>query len=1144
MADSDPISDGSVSSKKRKLNNGSSQTKAWDSGDDSGSDLFEEHETVATQPLAALAPKRDYHFSQRPGEASLSSQAFTYRTQNAADHTQLPAGTIRQSSPQDGFSYRTQQTQPAYSQHESQKDVQVLRSSPPPLVRPAPIQRALPATRGGLMANSRMAPRGTVVRPPTVQHVPNPDINSDEDPPVYHSSDDDRQPVTSFLKPTPWRKSEQNQPPQSNGSASSFAQLLTNFRHQETVVLQPLKGARINKLDDIEDGLDRHFVKRIQSTLTDAYPVSWCLYARGMFGDDQAGAQRYLVEQNRKAQVAQREVDDLAPTPHKVAARGLAHATQASTAAPARASTKQTVGASKTIAQKYGANAVRKPVIEIDLSQDDTDDSVKRKSRKLVRGRRAVTPSPERDSSASTRPRLKQASKRTIEDDETDEDKPLEPVEDVPKTMQQRLIKFFNTSTAQEMVDLSGQPLEHAEAIVAARPFRSVAQVENVPHPTKPRANPVGLRMVEVCQDMMKGYDATAQLVDACENLAKPIQAALADWKLEKQDNGELSIAELDAARMLLQPSNMAPDVKLMPHQIVGLNWLHLLWAMRTSCILADDMGLGKTCQIISFLAQLQLDEVSGPHLVVVPASTLENWLREFARFAPSLTILPYSGSVGERQEARQTLYDSEIDVVITTYHYATSDHDFFRKELQPVVCVYDEAHQLRNPKTKKYSQTMNISRKAEFRVLLTGTPLQNNLQELVAILAFIMPDMFRSKKDELELIFKHNAASMMSGHTSLLSAQRIAKARSMITPFILRRRKAQVIALPAKHRRVEYCELTNSQAKAYEHVRQGLLNQRASGKKSTKLGNALMDMRKISIHPLLMRRIYTDKVLDEIATKLEKIDYFSGSGDHAFIVRFLNGEYHAGLDGNDSSIHRFCLEVPELQQYVLPDEALMDSGKIDTLKVLLKKYAENGDKVLLFSQFVIMLNILEPVMDILGIKYMRLDGSTDTNARQDLIDHFNDSPETTLFMLSTKAGGAGINLASANKVIIFDTGFNPQDDIQAENRAHRVGQTREVEVVRLVTKGTVEEQLLALGESKLALDERVAGDGDASTDDATAEKANAKKLEEMVLQDLDQKPAIDVKETVRPTDAVKPEQQNLKDAFASQLRKTGITVG
>jgi len=215
-----------------------------------------------------------------------------------------------------------------------------------------------------------------------------------------------------------------------------------------------------------------------------------------------------------------------------------------------------------------------------------------------------------------------------------------------------------------------------------------------------------------------------------------------------------------------------------------------------------------------------------------------------------------------------------------------------------------------------------------------------------------------------------------------------------------------------------------------------------------------------------------------------------------------------------DFELHRLCVGHPDyMSSFILDEEKWMDSGKVAKLCELLTAFKANGDRVLVFSQFTMVMNILESVMETLGMQFFRLDGDTNINERQPLLDQFYAEEDITVFMLSTKAGGQGINLACANKVIIFDSSFNPQEDIQAENRAHRVGQTREVEVIRLVTRGTIEENIHQLGETKLALDDRVAGEGaeDADSKDIQNKKMEAvgeKMVVEMMLAQIkDEKP-------------------------------------
>lgn len=523
--------------------------------------------------------------------------------------------------------------------------------------------------------------------------------------------------------------------------------------------------------------------------------------------------------------------------------------------------------------------------------------------------------------------------------------------------------------------------------------------------------------------------------------------------------------------------------------------------------------------------------------------------LREFERFAPEMNVRPYYGTQKERPEIQQQIIDewTEIDVIVTTYDMAVAkdDNKFLRNQGPWAVVVYDEAHMLRNPNSNRYGQLTRIG--ADFKVLLTGTPLQNNLQELIAILAFIMPEMFQEKRDDLDFLFKHKASTKDTANTALLSGDRIARARSMMTPFILRRKKAQVLDLPKKDSRVEYCEMTASQAEFYAELRETaqriFAEKRLPGaKKDAKASsNVIMSLRKAAIHPLLSRRIFDDKKLDKMVTALSKSEEF-GSNTPEKIRAYLDGTAAQCIKGGDFGLHKFCTGDYALllsKRFALKKEEWMDSGKINKFKELVTKFAENGDRLLVFSQFTTLMDILEAVLETLKIKFMRLDGSTDMSIRQEMIDKFTNEDDIPVFMLSTKAGGAGINLAAANKVIIFDSGFNPQDDIQAENRAHRVGQTREVEVVRLVTKGTIEEQIHALGVSKLALDERVAGEGEGKDN----EKQGEKMVEDMLAQDLTGKKEADATSTIM-CDSPKPSAPvDLKDAFKLGMEDAGVKV-
>lgn len=610
-------------------------------------------------------------------------------------------------------------------------------------------------------------------------------------------------------------------------------------------------------------------------------------------------------------------------------------------------------------------------------------------------------------------------------------------------------------------------------------------------------------------------------MIQKCDVLGKQISKGIKDWGVSILGNDdELNLTDMGdedsigrgkskGGYFTEKPKLLAEDLTLKNYQQVGINWLALLYKKGLSCILADEMGLGKTCQVIAFLAHLKETGTKARHLIVVPSSTIENWLREFQRFCPSLVIEPYYGSQSERAEIREMLSqeDVEYDVMVTTYNLACGNKNDigFLKYQQFNVCVYDEGHMLKNSQSERYSKLMKI--KADFRLLLTGTPLQNNLRELVSLLAFILPSIFQSRKEDLEVIFKHKAKATDHDEKSdttnpLLSEQRIARAKTMMTPFVLRRKKEQVLQhLPPKSHEVVYCEMLKEQHILYQQrLDEGrkAMEDRLAGIKNPKtVGNLLMELRKASLHPLLFRRIYDDGKLQTMAKEIMEEP----------VYREANEQYIYEDMGvmNDYELHRLCAKFSDsIGNHRLSTDVWDQSGKIKKLLEIIPEMKDQGDRILLFSQFTQMLDILEVVLDKLGVTFLRLDGQTPVEMRQDLIDKYHEETDITVFLLSTKAGGFGINLACANAVIIYDLSFNPHDDRQAEDRAHRVGQTRPVKIIRLITSNSIEENILALANTKLALDRSV-------TDESEADKT-VKKNEELVAEMLfkDDKPEIE----------------------------------
>ncbi|OWY43791.1 snf2 family helicase ATPase [Alternaria alternata] len=768
------------------------------------------------------------------------------------------------------------------------------------------------------------------------------------------------------------------------------------------------------------------------------------------------------------------------------------------------------------------------------------------------------------------------------------------------------LLNFFNTCTVEAMVDLSSHKEDDIKEIFKQRPFASLDAVRKVhvdltpvekgkKKARKPRIT-TGQRLVESTEGMWNAYSTIDSVVQQCEALGKPMVAGMARWGIDifgasTEDGVELTSLDDSSdtnssrdsgyhtprsangsdtesknirkaatrTKLLTQPANMNEDTELKDYQVVGLNWLNLLWKTKTSGILADDMGLGKTCQIIAFLSHLKEQDEGKPALIVVPGSTLENWCREFERFSKTINFTPYYGSQAERFSHQESILHNikqrTCDVIITTYDLTFRKEDLaFLRKCRPEICIFDEGHMLKNANTIRYKSLMKIQ--ATCRILLTGTPLQNSLQELMSILGFLMPQVFYGDQQEevqemLQILFKHKAKTMESdSHSSLLSAQRIQRARTMLTPFILRRKKVQVLKhLPKKISRVEYCDLTDTQRTLYNEQltkQRKILEDRAAGIPVKDHANVMMKLRQAAIHPLLFRHRYNNDKIRKMSKACLKEDMFAESNPD---IIYEELELY-----QDYQCHQLASKYRALKKYELKDHEWMDSGKVSALLALLKKYKENGDRALVFSQFTSVMDILGWVFDDHDINFMRMDGSTPIQERQSLMDVFYQDESIQLFMISTKSGGAGINLACANKVIIFDSSFNPQDDIQAENRAHRVGQTREVEVVRLVTKGTVEEQIYALGVSKLELDKMVQGE---DTDDGAkgkgkkkddaaaagglskAEEAGIEAVERMMMAQLNALP-VDDKDKV---DQGASGEGDVKEQFLQGLKKAGLDV-
>lgn len=627
-----------------------------------------------------------------------------------------------------------------------------------------------------------------------------------------------------------------------------------------------------------------------------------------------------------------------------------------------------------------------------------------------------------------------------------------------------KVYDFLNTSNLTELSLLNGCSQKKAEAIISLRPFKGWMDLVEKFNNNKV----LSTDLLNSTQLLLSTRNNIQQLMKKCVGLAQQLEAAVAA-----------------GAGLLKQPSILNPSLKLAPYQLVGLNWLAVLHKQGVSGILADEMGLGKTVQVIAFLSHLkETNKASGTHLVVVPASTLDNWSGEFARWSPQMRISKYYGNPDERRQLRIDYAKGalqKLDVILTTYTMVNScpeERKMFRVTNMDYV-IYDEAHMLKNMATQRYDNLLKI--KSCHRLLLTGTPLQNNLLELMSLLCFVMPHMFSGKTDDLKSLFQKNSKSLKvkksetdkGDDAPLFEQSQITQAKRIMKPFLLRRLKRDVLQdLPKKSSINFQCHMSERQEVLYREMIAGFAANDGTIHATNEVSgmSMMMDMRKLANHPLLLRYHYTNDIVRKIAIKLAR--------DTSYKEKNEQYAYEDLLCLSDFQIHRLTHTYDSISSYGVPDNLILDSGKFLKLDELLPQLKAEGHRVLIFSQFTMMLDILEPYLTIRGHVYLRLDGSTAVVDRQELIDQYN-TEDIFVFLLSTKAGGLGINLTAADTVIIHDMDFNPYNDKQAEDRCHRLGQTRPVTIYRMICSGTIEEGIYQVAQEKLNLEKHVTGADD-----------------------------------------------------------------
>ena len=545
-------------------------------------------------------------------------------------------------------------------------------------------------------------------------------------------------------------------------------------------------------------------------------------------------------------------------------------------------------------------------------------------------------------------------------------------------------------------------------------------------------------RITHLLKQTNQFLDSLAQAVQTQQKEANHRSGKTNDAELETMDADEkrekldyYEVAHRIKEEVLKQPSILVGGT-LKEYQIKGLQWMVSLFNNHLNGILADEMGLGKTIQTISLLTYLvEVKRINGPFLVIVPLSTLTNWNLEFDKWAPALKKITYKGTPNQRKLLQQEIRSGNFQVLLTTFEYIIKDKALLSR-LKWVHMIIDEGHRMKNSNSK-LSETLTHNYHSDYRLILTGTPLQNNLPELWALLNFVLPKIFNSVKSFDEWFntpFANTGGQdkiELTEEETLLVIRRLHK---VLRPFLLRRLKKDVEKdLPNKVEKVVKCKMSSLQSKLYQQMlRYNILYASDPADGATPLiiknaNNQIMQLRKICNHP--------------------------------FVYEEVENLINPAVENNDQ-IWRVA-------------------GKFELLDKVLPKFKATGHRVLIFFQMTQIMDIMEDFLRYRNLKYMRLDGGTKADDRTGLLKLFNaPDSEYFCFLLSTRAGGLGLNLQTADTVIIFDTDWNPHQDLQAQDRAHRIGQKNEVRILRLITEDSVEEMILERAHAKLEIDGKV----------------------------------------------------------------------
>uniref|UniRef100_A0A452TDI4 Proliferation-associated SNF2-like protein n=1 Tax=Ursus maritimus TaxID=29073 RepID=A0A452TDI4_URSMA len=521
-------------------------------------------------------------------------------------------------------------------------------------------------------------------------------------------------------------------------------------------------------------------------------------------------------------------------------------------------------------------------------------------------------------------------------------------------------------------------------------------------------------------------------------------------------------------------------------YQVEGMEWLRMLWENGINGILADEMGLGKTVQCIATIALMIQRGVPGPFLVCGPLSTLPNWMAEFQRFTPDIPTMLYHGTQQERRKLVKNIHKRKgtlqiHPVVITSFEIAMRD----RNALQHCYWKYlivDEGHRIKNMKCRLIRELKRFN--ADNKLLLTGTPLQNNLSELWSLLNFLLPDVFDDLKS-FESWF--DITSLSETAEDIIAKEReqnvLHMLHQILTPFLLRRLKSDVaLEVPPKREVVVYAPLSKKQEIFYTAiVNRTIANMFGCSEKET-----------IELSPTGRPRRRTRKSInyskiDDFPNELEKLmSQMQPEVDRERSVVETNIPIESEVNLKLQNImmllrkccnHPYLIEYPidpVTQEFKVDEELVTNSGKFLILDRMLPELKARGHKVLLFSQMTRMLDILMDYCHFRNFNFSRLDGSMSYSEREKNMHSFNTDPDVFIFLVSTRAGGLGINLTAADTVIIYDSDWNPQSDLQAQDRCHRIGQTKPVVVYRLVTANTIDQKIVERAAAKRKLEKLI----------------------------------------------------------------------